>query len=80
MLVVQLALTCLVVHGKSCINKSVTYMLEIFGGALYGSTVYVMMSYAGLRSWLMLSGLPEDEEAQKEKNAMKSLRCKIRPF
>jgi hypothetical protein len=80
MLVVQLALTCLVVHGKSCINKSVTYMLEIFGGALYGSTVSVIMYYAGLRSWLMLSGVPEDEEAQKEKNAMKSLRCKIRPF
>ena len=82
MLVVQLALTCLVVHGKNCISSYVTYLLEIFGGALYGSIVSVIMYYGGLRSWLMLSGVSdeEDEKAQKEKNAMKSLRCKIRPF
>jgi hypothetical protein len=80
MLVVQLALTCFVVHGKRCISSYVTYLLEIFGGALYGSIVSVVMYYGGVRSWLMLSGIPDDEEAQKEKNLMKSLRCKIRPF
>ena len=82
MLVVQLSLTCLIVHGKNCIKSYVIYLLEIVGGAFYGSIVSVIMYYGGLRSWLMLSGVPgdEDEKAQKEKNAMKSLRCKIRPF
>ena len=82
MLVVQLALTCLIVHGKNCIKSYVIYLLEIMGGAFYGSIVSVIMYYGGLRSWLMLSGVPgdEDEKAQKEKNEMKSLRCKIRPF
>ena len=80
MLVVQLALTCFIVHGKNCIKNYVIYLLEIFGGGLYGSTVSVIMYYAGLRSWLMLSDVAEDEEAQKEKNEIKSLRCKIRPF
>ena len=82
MLVVQLALTCFIVHGKNCIKSYVIYLLEIVGGALYGSIVSIAMYYGGLRSWLMLSGIPgeDDEKAQKEKNAMKSLRCKIRPF
>ena len=82
MLAVQLSLTCLIVHGKNCIKSYVIYLLEIVGGAFYGSIVSVIMYYGGLRSWLMLSGVPgdEDEKAQKEKNAMKSLRCKIRPF
>lgn len=82
MLVVQLSLTCFIVHGKNCISNYVVYLLEILGGALYGSIVSVIMYYGGLRSWLMLSGIPgdDDDKAQKEKNAMKSLRCKIRPF
>jgi len=80
MLVVQLALTCFIVHGKSCINKSVTYLIEIFGGALYGSIVSVIMYYAGLRSWLMLSGVPSDAEVQQQQNLVQSLRCKIRPM
>jgi len=80
MLVVQLALTCFIVHGKSCINKSVTYLIEIFGGALNGSIVSVIMYYAGLRSWLMLSGVPSDAEVQQQQNLVQSLRCKIRPM
>jgi hypothetical protein len=80
MLVVQLSLTCLIVHGKNCIRSYVIYLLEILGGALYGSIVSVIMYYGGLRSWLMLSGVPGDDEKRKEKNLMKSLRCKIRPF
>jgi hypothetical protein len=82
MLVVQLTLTCFIVHGKNCIRSYVIYLLEIVGGALYGSVVSVVMYYSGLKSWLMISGIPDDddEKAQREKNAMKSLRCKIRPF
>ena len=80
MLVVQLTLTCFIVHGKNCIRSYVIYLLEIVGGALYGSVVSVVMYYSGLKSWLMISGIEDDEKSQKEKNAMKSLRCKIRPF
>lgn len=80
MLVVQLSLTCFVVHGKNCIRSYVIYLLEIVGGALYGSIVAVIMYYGGLKSWLMLSGVPDNEKEQKEKNAIKSLRCKIRPM
>lgn len=80
MLVVQLSLTCFVVHGKNCIRSYVIYLLEIVGGALYGSIVAIVMYYGGLKSWLMLSGVPDNEKEQKEKNAIKSLRCKIRPM
>ena len=82
MLVVQLSLTCFIVHGKNCIKSYVIYLLEIFGGALYGSIVSVIMYYGGLKSWLMISGISEEDDlkAQKERNEMKSLRCKIRPF
>lgn len=79
MLTVQLVLSCFVVHGKNCIRSYVVYLLEIAGGAIFGSVVSVTMFYAGLKSWLMTSGIP-DEEKEAQKNAMKSLRCKIRPL
>jgi hypothetical protein len=79
MLIVQLTLTCFVAHGKNCIPSYVVYLLEIVGGAIYGSVVSVIMYYGGLKSWLMISGIP-DKEKEAKKNAMKSLRCKIRPL
>lgn len=79
MLIVQLALSCFVVHGKNCIRSYVVYLLEIVGGAIFGSLVSITMFYAGLKSWLMLSGISDDEKEAK-KNEMKSLRCKIKPL
>lgn len=79
LLVIQLSLICFVAHGKNCISSYVIFLIEIVGGAIFGSVVSVIMYYAGLKSWLMISGIP-DAEAEAKKNEKKSLRCKIRPL
>ena len=75
LMVVQLALSCFVVHGKRCITNYVVYLLEIIGGSIYGCTVAVILYYSGLRSWLMISGIPSDQQA---KQNMQSLKCTVR--
>jgi len=74
-LIVQLALSCFVKYGDGCISNPISFVLEILGGSLFGCVISVIMYYAGLKSWLMLSGIPTEEEA---KNKMKSLRCVIK--
>ena len=74
-LTVQLALACFVAYSKGCVSNAVTFMLEILGGSFYGCAISVVMYYAGLRSWLMLSGIPTEEDAKKK---MQSLRCVIK--
>ena len=74
-LIVQLALTCFITYGKGCVSKMVTFVLEILGGSFYGCATSVIMYYAGLKSFLMLSGIPTEEEA---KNKMQSLKCVIK--
>jgi hypothetical protein len=71
----QLALACFVTYSKGCVSNIVSFVLEILGGSLYGSAISVIMYYAGLRSWLMLSGIPTEEDAKKK---LQSLRCVIK--
>jgi hypothetical protein len=72
---VQLALACFVAYSKACVSNIVSFVIEILGGSLYGSAISVVMYYAGLRSWLMLSGIPTEEEAKKKSQ---SLKCVIK--
>lgn len=74
-LIVQLSLACFVTYGKGCVSNYVSYILEILGGSLYGCAISVIMYFAGLKSWLMLSGIPTEEQAKKK---MQSLRCVIK--
>jgi hypothetical protein len=75
-LTVQLALACFITFEKGCVTNYISLALEILGGSLYGCAISVIMYYAGLRSWLMLSGIPTEEQA---KNKIQSMRCSIRP-
>lgn len=72
---VQLALSCFVMYGKRCITNYVTYLLEILGGSIYGCALSVIMYYAGLKSWLMISGIPTADQI---KDKTQSLRCVIK--
>ena len=74
-LTVQLALACFVAYSKGCVSNPVSFVIEILGGSFYGCAISVVMYYAGLRTWLMLSGIPTEEDT---KNKMKSLRCVIK--
>ena len=75
MLVVQLALSCFVLFGNRCIVKPASYLLEIAGGAIYGCAVSVIMYYSGLRSWLMISGIPTENGGVKP---IQNLKCVLK--
>ena len=75
MLIVQLALLCFVQYGKECVMNYVVFLCEIVGGAIYGSFVSTIMYYSGLKSWLMLSGIPSEDKIKK---SMQSLKCVIK--
>ena len=75
LMVVQLALSCFVLHGKRCISNYVIYLIEILGGSIYGCIVAVILYYSGLRSWLMISGVSPEKLA---KQNIQSLKCTIR--
>jgi hypothetical protein len=75
LMTVQLALSCFVLHGKRCISNYVVFLIEIIGGTIYGCIVAVILYYSGLRSWLMISGIPPEERA---KQISQSLKCTVR--
>lgn len=75
LMVVQLALSCFVLHGKRCISNYVVYLIEILGGSIYGCVMSVILYYSGLRSWLMISGIPPEKLA---KQKIQSLKCTVR--
>lgn len=74
-LIVQLALSCFITFSKGCVSNVTIFMLEILGGSIYGCITSVILYYTGLKSWLMLSGIPTEEEAKRK---MQSLRCVIK--
>ena len=75
MLTVQLALSCFVLYSRQCISNYVVFLCEIVGGAVYGSVISTSMYFSGLKHWLMLSGIPSEENIKK---SMQSLKCVIR--
>ena len=75
LLTVQLVLSCLVVYGKGCVTNITAIMCEVIGGALYGSIVSVIMYFAGLKSLLMLSGVPSEDVVN---NSVQKLKCVVK--
>jgi hypothetical protein len=75
LLTVQLVLSCLVLFGKQCVTNMTAMMCEIIGGALYGSIVSVIMYFSGLKSLLMLSGVPSEDVVNK---SVQKLKCVVK--